>query len=152
VIGFRLVGTASKSKPTDPETSAAFASERVTQTLVKLYIVPLHRRLRHMRLEWRSVSSRQAGVGAKNLHGYSSTRASSLTQNHFLTIDRNGWSMHGWLCHNCWGLDLVHLVDGVPRCQRCEATCTHCCPVKLVSVSEKPNVCKASRDYFLVSI
>jgi hypothetical protein len=28
----------------------------------------------------------------------------------------------------------------------------HCCPVKSLPVSEKPNVYKASRDYVLVSI
>ena len=65
------------------------------------------------------MASRQAGVGAKNLHGWTASRASTL-QAHRLEFKANGWSTHGWVCSACRKIGLVRLVDGNPRCEWCE--------------------------------
>jgi hypothetical protein len=65
------------------------------------------------------MAARQAGVGAKNMHGWTSARASTLDAR-ALEFKANGWSSHGWLCSACHGIGIVRLVDDEPRCERCE--------------------------------
>jgi hypothetical protein len=68
----------------------------------------------------RHVSSRQTGVGAKNLHGYSSVRASTVG-NHPPDMGADGASRHGYICGQCRRIGIVRIFEEVAVCTFCLA-------------------------------
>jgi hypothetical protein len=64
------------------------------------------------------MSSKQTGIGVKNLHGYSSVRASTVG-NHPPDMGADGSSRNGYICGQCGKIGIVRIVEAVAVCTFC---------------------------------